>query len=67
MFDGVAFVAFVVVDGDSEGVLIMRCCDDSNKIPEIFKVFELPHSLCQALLLQSKTQKVQKPESIRCY
>ena len=40
MFDGVAFVAFVVVvDGDSVGVLIMRCCDDSNKIPEIFKLF----------------------------
>ena len=56
MFDGVAFVAFVVVvDGDSVDILIMRCCDDSNKIPEIFKLFELPLSLSQALLLQSKT------------
>ena len=39
MFDGVAFVAFVVADGDSVGVSIMKFCDHSNKITETFKLF----------------------------
>ena len=63
MFDGVAFVAFVVADGDSVGVSIMRYCDDSNKITEIFN-FKLFYSL---IPVKDMAVKKQKPESIRCY